>query len=171
MAKSEEELNSLLMKVKEESEKSGLKLNFKTLRLWHPVPSLHGQKKGAKAEAVTDLIFLGSKITTDDDCSHKIKRRLLLGGKAVINLDSILKCGDITLLTEVHRVKAVVFPVVTCRCESWTIRRLSTKELMLLNYGAGEVCWIEKRSNQSILKEINPLFIGRTDTEAEAPIF
>ena len=99
MAKSEEELNSLLMKVKEESEKSGLKLNFKTLRLWHPVPSLHGKKKGAKAEAVTDLIFLGSKIIADNDCSHEIKRCLLLGRIAMTNLNSILKRRDITLLT------------------------------------------------------------------------
>ena len=159
------------MKVKEESAKAGLKLTIQKTKVMASSLITSWQIEGEEVKAVTDLIFLGSKITTDDDCSHKIKRRLLLGGKAVINLDSILKCGDITLLTEVHRVKAVVFPVVTCRCESWTIRRLSTKELMLLNYGAGEVCWIEKRSNQSILKEINPLFIGRTDTEAEAPIF
>ena len=89
-------------------------------------------------EAVTDFIFLGYKITTDDDCSHKIKRRLLLGGKAMTNLDSILKSRDITFLTEVQRLRAVVFPVVTYGCESWIIKRLSTKELILLNCGARE---------------------------------
>ena len=89
-------------------------------------------------EAVTDFIFLGYKITTDDDCSHKIKRRLLLGVKAMTNLDSILKSRDITFLTEVQRLRAVVFPVVTYGCESWIIKRLSTKELILLNCGARE---------------------------------
>ena len=108
----------------------------------------------------TLFIYLSSKITADGDCSQEIKRRLLLGRKAIINLGSILKSRDITLPTKVHIVKAVVFPVVMYGCESWTWRRLSAEELMLSNCGAGEdslrVPWTARRSNQSILKEINP---------------
>ena len=137
MAESKEEVKSLLMKVKEESEKVGLKLNIKKLRSWHPVPSLHGKWIGKQWKQVTDFIFLGSKITADGDCSHEIKRRLLFGRKAMTNLDSILKSRAITLPTNVHLVKAMVFPVVMYGCESWTIK-LSTKELMLLNCGVGE---------------------------------
>ena len=111
MAESEEELKSLLMKVKEESEKAGLKLNIQELRSWHLVPSLHVKT----VETVSDFIFLGSKITADGDCSHEIKRRLLLERKVMINLDSILKSRDITLPTKVRLVKAMVFPVVTYR--------------------------------------------------------
>ena len=96
------------------------------------------QIEGEKVEAVTDFIFLGSKIIVDGDCSHEIKRCLFLGKKTMTNLDSVLKSRDITLPIKVHIVKAIVFPVVTYRCESWTIRRLSTKELMLSNCGAGE---------------------------------
>ena len=109
-------------------------------------------------ETVTDF-FGGSKITADSDCSHEIKRSLLLGRKAITNLDSILKSGDITLPTKVHLVKALVFPVVMYGCESWIIKKLSVKELMLLNCGVGEdlrVPWTARRSNQSILKEISP---------------
>ena len=109
-------------------------------------------------ETVTDF-FGGSKITADSDCSHEIKRSLLLGRKAITNLDSILKSGGITLPTKVHLVKALVFPVVMYGCESWIIKKLSVKELMLLNCGVGEdlrVPWRARRSNQSILKEISP---------------
>ena len=101
-------------------------------------PITSWQIDGGKVETVTDFLFLGSKITADSDCSHEIKRHLLLGKKAITILDSILKSRDITLLIEVHLVKAVVFPVVMYGCESWIIRRLSTKELMLLNCGIGE---------------------------------
>ena len=109
-------------------------------------------------ETVTDF-FGGSKITADSDCSHEIKISLLLGRKAITNLDSILKSGDIILPTKVHLVKALVFPVVMYGCESWTIKKLRVKELMLLNCGVGEdlrVPWTARRSNQSILKEISP---------------
>ena len=109
MAKSEEELNSLLMKVKEESEKSGLKINIQNTKIVASSSITSWQKNRRQSGSSDDLIFLGSKITTDDDCSHKVKRHLLLGGKAMTNLYSILKSRDITLLTEVHRVKAVVF--------------------------------------------------------------
>ena len=124
---------------------------------------------------VTDFIFLGSKITVDSDCSHKIKRRLLLGRKAMINLDSILKSRDITLLTKVHIVKAMFFPVVMYGCESWIIKkaehwRIDAFELWCWRRFL-RVPWTAKRSNQSILKEIKSLiFIRRTHAEAEAPI-
>ena len=110
-------------------------------------------------ETVSDFIFLGSKITADGDCSHEIKRCWLLGRKTVTKLDNILKSRDITLLTKVHIVKAMVFPVVMYGCESWTIRKVNAEELMLLSNGAGEdlrVPWTARRSNQLILKEINP---------------
>ena len=110
-------------------------------------------------ETVRDFIFLGSKITADGDCSHEIKRRLLLGRKFMTNLDSILKSRDVTLPTKVCLIKAMVFPVIVYRCESWSIRKLSTEELMLLNCGVGEdsrVPWTARRFNQSILKEISP---------------
>ena len=125
------------MRVKEESEKSGLKFNIQKLRSWHLVPSLH-VKLMEKLETVTDFIFLGFEITVDGDCCHKIKRCLLLGRKAVTNLDSILKSRDITLPTKVHIVKAMVFPVVMYGCESWIIKKTETKELMLLNCGVGK---------------------------------
>ena len=116
MAESEEELKSLLMKVKEESEKVGLKLNIQKTKIMASSPITSWQIDG---ETMADFIFLGSKITTDGDCSHEIKRRLLLGRKVMTNLDSLLKSRDITLSTKVHLVKAVVFPVVTYGCESW----------------------------------------------------
>ena len=112
MAESEEELKSLLMKVKEESEKAGLKLNIQKAKIMASGSITSWQIDGETMETVTDFIFLGSKITTDGDCSHEIKKRLLLGRKAMTNLDSILKSRDITLPTKVHLVKAVVFPVV-----------------------------------------------------------
>ena len=120
---SEEELKSLLMKVKEESEKAGLKLKIQKTKITASGPITSWQIDGETMKTVTDFIFLGSKITADGDCSHEIKRRLLLGRKAMINLDSILKSRDITLLTKVHLVKAMVFPVVMYRCESWTVKK------------------------------------------------
>ena len=123
MAESKEELKSLLMKVKEESEKAGLKLNIQKTKIMASSPITSWQIDGETMEIVTDFIFLGSKITVDGNCSHEIKRHLLLGRKAVTNLDSILKSVDITLLTKVHLVKAVVFPVVMYGCESGTIKK------------------------------------------------
>ena len=123
MAESEEELKSLLMKVKEESEKVGLKLNIQKTKIMASGPIISWQTDGERMEIVLDFIFLVSKITADDDCSHEIKRHLFLGRKAITNLDSILKSRDITLSTKVHLVKAMVFPVVMYGCESWTIKK------------------------------------------------
>ena len=135
MAESEEELKSLLMKVKEESEKVGLKLNIQKTKIMASGPITSWQMDGETVETVADFIFLGSKITADGDCSHEIKRCLLLGRKVMTNLDSILKSRDITLSTKVRLVKAIVFPVVMYRCEIWTIKKASAEELMLLNLG------------------------------------
>ena len=123
MAESEEELKSLLMKVKEESEKVGLKLNIKKTKIMAPGPITSWEIDGKTVETVSDFIFLGSKITADGDCSHEIKRRLLLGRKVMTYLDSIFKSRDITLPTKVRRVKAMVFPVVMYGCESWTAKK------------------------------------------------
>ena len=123
MAESEEELKSLLMKVKEETEKVGLKLNIQKTKIMAPRPITSWQIDGETMETVADFIFLGSKITADGDCSHEIKRRLLLGRKVMNNLDSIFKIRDITLPTKVRLVKAMVFPVVMYGCESWTIKK------------------------------------------------
>ena len=123
MAETEEELKSLLMKVKEESEKVGLKLNIQKIKIMASSPITSGQTDRETMETVTDFIFWGSKITVDGDCSHEIKRRLLLGRKVMTNLDSILKSRDITLPTKVYLVKAMVFPVVIYRCESWIIKK------------------------------------------------
>ena len=123
------------MKVKEESEKVGLKLNIQKTKIMASSPITSWQIDG---ETVADFIFLDSKITADGDCSHEFKRHLLLGRKIMTNLDSILKSRDITLSKKVHLVKAMVFPVVRYGCESWTIRKLSAKELMVLNCGVGE---------------------------------
>ena len=125
MAESEEELKSLLMKVKEESENVGLKLNIQKTKIMSSSPITSWQIAGETVEIVTDFVFLGSKITADGDCSHEIKRCLLLGRKVMTNLDSIFKSRDITLPTEVHLVKALVFPVVMYGCESWTINYYS----------------------------------------------
>ena len=137
MAESEE-LKSLLMKVKEESEKVGLKLNMQKTKIMASGPVASWQIDGETVQTVADFIFLGSKITADGDCSHEIKRCLLLGRKVMTNLDSILKSRDIILSTKVRLVKAMVFPVVMYGCESWTIKKLSAEELMLLNCGVGE---------------------------------
>ena len=123
MAESEEELKTLLMKVKEESDKAGLNLNIQKTKIMASGPITSWQIDGETVEAVTDFIFLGSKITADGDCSHKIKRHLLLGRKVMTNLDSILKSRDITLPTKVHLAKTMVFPVVMHGCESWTIKK------------------------------------------------
>ena len=123
MAESEEELKSLLMKVKEESEKVGLKLNIQTTKIVAIGPIISWQIDGETVETVADFIFLGSKMIADGDCSHEIKRCLLFGRKVMTNLDSILKIRDITLSTKVHLVKAIVFPVVMYGCESWTINK------------------------------------------------
>ena len=138
MAESKEKLKSLLIKVKEESEKADLKLKIQKMKIMASSPITSWQIDGKTVETVSDFIFLRSKITADGDCSHEIKRRLLLGRKVMTNLDSILKSIDITLPTKVCLVKAIVFPVVMYGCESWTVRKLSTKELMLLNCGVGE---------------------------------
>ena len=123
MAESQEELKSLLMKVKEESEKVGLKLNIQKTKIMASGPITSWEVDGETTETVSDFILGGSKITADGDCSHKIKRCLLLGWKVMTNLDSILKSRDITLLTKVHLVKAMVFPVVMYGCESWTVKK------------------------------------------------
>ena len=123
MAESEEELKSLLMKVKEETEKAGLKFNIQKTKIMASSPITSWQIDGETMDTVTDFIFLGSKITADGDCSHEIKRFLLLGRKAMTNLDSILKSRDITLPTKVHLAKAMVFPVVMYGCESWTVKK------------------------------------------------
>ena len=173
MAESEEELKSLLMRVKDESEKVGLKLNIQTTKIMASGPITSWQIGGDTMETVREFILGSSKITADGNCSHEIKRCLLLGRKAVTKLDSILKSRDITLLTKVHPVKALVFPVVIYECESWTIRKAECQRSDAFELW----CWRRllrvpwtARSNQSILREINPEHIGRTDAEGEAPI-
>ena len=126
------------MKMKEEDEKAGLKLIIQKMKIMTSSSIISWQIDGETMETVTDFIFLGSKITADGDCSHEIKRHFLLGRKAMTNLDGILKSRDITLLTEVHIVKAMVFPVVMYGCESWTIKKLRIEELILFNCGVGE---------------------------------
>ena len=133
---------------------------FKKLRSWHLVPSLHGKQKGKK-EAVTDFLFLGSKITGDGDCSHEIKRRLLFGRKAMTNLGSVLESKEITLPTKVCIVKAMVFPVIMYECESWTIKKAECQRIYAFELWCWRsllrVAWTERSSNQSILQEINPV--------------
>ena len=140
MAESEEKPKSLLMKVKEESEKVDLKLNIKKTKITASSPIPSWQIDGETMETVTDFIFLGLKITADGECSHEIKRCLFLGRKVMTNLDIISKSRDITLSANVCLVKAMVFPVVMYGCESWTMKKVSTEELMLLNCG-GEDSW------------------------------
>ena len=159
MAESEEELKSLLMKVKEESEKVGLKLNIQKSKIMASGPITSWQINGETVETVADFICLGYKITADGDCSHEIKRHLLLGRKAMTNLDSILKSRDITLLTKVHLIKAMVFPVVMYGYESWTIKKAEHRRINAFKLGCWRrllrAPWTAKRSNQSILKEIS----------------
>ena len=160
MAESKEELKSLLMNVKEQSEKVGLKLNIQKTKIMAFGPITLWQIDGETLETVTDFTFLGSKITADDDSSNDIKRPLLFGRKVMTNVDSILKSRDITLPTKVRLVKAMVFPVVVCGCESWTIktaecRRIDAFELWYWRRLLG-VPWTARRSTQFILKEISP---------------
>ena len=129
MAESEEELKSLLMKVKEESEKVGLKFNIQKTKIMAPGPITSWEINVETVETVSDFIVLGSKITADGDCSHEIKRRLLLGSKVMTNLDSIFKSRDITLPTKVCLVKAMVFPVVVYKCESWTLKKAECQKI------------------------------------------
>ena len=138
MAESEEELKSLLMKVKVESEKFGLKLNIQKTKIMASGPISSWHIDGETVEIVADFIFLGSKITTDGDCSHEIKRRLLLGRKVMNNLDNMLKSRDITLPTKVHLVKAVVFPLVMYGCESWTVKKAESQKIDAFECGVGE---------------------------------
>ena len=160
MAESEEELKSLLMKVKEQSEKVGLKLNIQKTKIMISGPITSWQIDGEKVETVTDFIFWGSKITATGDCSHEIKRCLLLGRKAMSNLDSILKSKVITLSTKVHLVKAMVFPVVMYGCESWTIKKAEYQRIDAFELWCWRrllrVPWTARRSNWSNLKEISP---------------
>ena len=136
MAENEEKPKSLLMK--EESEKVGLKLSIQKTKITASGPIISWHIDEETIETVRDFILGGSKINEDGDCSHEIKRCLLLGRKIMTNLDSILKSNDVTLPTKVHLVKTMVFPVVMYGCESWTVKKLSAKELMLLNCGVGE---------------------------------
>ena len=160
MAESEEELKSLLMKVKEESEKVGLKLNIQKTKIMASGPITSWQIDGETVETVADFIFWGSKITADGDCSHEIKRCLLLGRKAMTNLDSILKSRDITLSTKVHVVKALVFLVVMYGCESWTVKKAEHRRSGTFYLWCWRrllrVHWTARRSNQSILEEFSP---------------
>ena len=137
MAESKEELKSLMLKVKD-SEKAGVKLNIQKTKIMASSPITSFKIDGETMETVTNFIFLGSKITADNDCSHEIKRRLLLGRKAMTKLDSVLKTRDITLLTKIQVFKAVVFPVAMYGCESWAIKKAEHQRMMLLNCGAGE---------------------------------
>ena len=174
LAESEDKLMSVLMKVKEGSGKAGLKLNIQKTKIMASSPITLWQIDEETMETVTDFIFLGSKITADGDFSHEIKRHLLLGRKVMTNLDSILKSRDITLLTKVHLIKVMVFPVVTCRCERCTIKKTEHWRI-----GAFEPCVGEDSWGSLDCKEIKPvnckgnrswIFNGSTDVEAEAPI-
>ena len=157
MAESEEELKSLLMKVKEKSEEVGLKLNSQKTKIMVSGPITSWQIDGDPVETVSDFIFGGSKITADSDCSHEIKRHLLLGRKVMTNLDSILNSRDIALPTEVPLVKAMIFPVVTYGCESWTIKKAEHGRIDAFELWKRllRVPWTAGRSNQSILKQIS----------------
>ena len=159
MAESDEDLKSLLMKVKVESEKVGLKLNIQKRKIMASGPITSWQIDGETVETVADFIFLGSKITADGDCRYEIKRCLLLGRKVMTSLDSILKSRDITLPTKVHLVKAMVFPVVMYGCESWTIKKAEHRRIDAFELWCWRrllrVTWTARRSNQSVLKEIS----------------
>ena len=160
MAESEEELESLLMKVKEESEKVGLKLNIQKTKIKASGPITSWQIDGQTVETVTDFIFLSSKITADGDCSHEIKRCLLLGRKVTTKLDSIFKTRDITLLINVHVVKVMVFLVVVYGCESRTIMKADRQRIDAFELWCWRLLrlpWTARRSNKSILKEISPV--------------
>ena len=155
MAESKEELKILLMKVKEEREKIGLKLNIQKTKIMASSPITSWEIDGETVETMADFILGGSKITADGNCSHEIKGCLFLGRKVMINLDSILKSRDITLPTKIHLVKAMVFPVVTYGCESWTIKKAECQRMMLLNYGVG-VWTLESSLDCNEIKPVNP---------------
>ena len=160
MAESEEELKSLLLKVKEKSEKVGLKLNIHKTKIMASCPITSWEIDGGTVEIVADFIFLGSKITADGDFSHETKRRLLLGRKVMTNLDSIFKSRDITLPAKVRLVKAMVFPAVMYGCESWTVKKAEHQGIDAFELWCWRrllrVPWTARRSNQSVLKEISP---------------
>ena len=160
MAESEEELKSLLMKVKEESKKVGLKLNIQKTKIMASGPITSWEIDGETVETVSDFIFVGSKITADSNYSLEIKRCLLLGRKVMTNLDSILKSRDVSLPTEVHLVKAMLFPVVMNGCESWMVKKAEHQRINAFELWCWrrllKVPWTARRSNQSILKEISP---------------
>ena len=160
MAESEEELKSLLMKVKVESEKVGLKLYIQKTKIMASGPITSWKIDGETVETLSDFILGGSKITADGDCSHEIKRRLLLGRKGMTNLDRIFKSRDITLPTKIHLVKAIVFPVVMYGCESWTVKKAEHRRIDAFELWCWKrllrVPWTAGRANQSILKEISP---------------
>ena len=160
MAETDEELKSFLMRVKEQTERVSLRLNTEKTKIMASSSIASWQIEGAKVEAETDFLFLGSKISVDGNCSHEIRRRLFLGRKAMTNLNSVLKSRDITLLTVVCIVKAMVFPTVTYGCGSWTVKkaerqRIDAFELWCLRRFL-KVPWTARRSNQSMLREINP---------------
>ena len=175
MAESEE-LKSLLMKVKEESEKVGLKLNIQETKIMASGPITSWEIDGETVETVGDFIFLGSKITADGDCSHEIKRRLLLGSKVMTNIDSVFKSRDITLPPKVHLVKAMVFPVVMYGYASWTVKKAEHQRIDAFELW----CWRRLlRVSPLDCKEVQPVhskgdqswvFIGRTDAKAETPV-
>ena len=160
MAESEEELKSLLMKVKVESEKVGFKLNIQKIKIMASGPITSCEIDGETVETMTDFILGDSKITADGDCSHEIKSRLVLGRKAMTNLDSVLKSKDITLPTKVHLIKAMVFPVIMYGCESWTVKKAEHRTIGVFELWGWRrllrVPWSARRSDQSILKEISP---------------
>ena len=148
------------MRSKEESEKASLKPNIQNTKIMAPSLITSWQIEGGKVEAVMDFPFLGSKITVDGDCSHEIKRCLVLGRKGVINLDSVFKSKDFTLLTKVHIVKAMVYPVVVYGCDSWTIKKVEHQKIVVFKLlfwrRLLKVPWTARKSNQSVLKEVNP---------------
>ena len=162
MAENEEELKSLLMKVKEESEKVGLKLNIQKTKIMASSPITSWEIDGQTVETVSDFIVLGSKITADGDCSHEIKRRLLLGRKVMSNLDSIFKSRDITLPTKFRLVKAMVFLVFMYGCESWTVKKAEHQRIDAVELWCWRrlwrIPWTARRSNHSILREISPVY-------------
>ena len=176
MAESKEELKSLLMRVKEESESTRLKLDIKKTKIMASGCITSWQIEGGKVEIITDFLLLGYKIIADGDCSHEIRRRLLLGRKAMTNLDSVLKSRDITLPTKVHIIKAIVFPVALCDCKSWTIKKAESQRIDAFQLWCWRrllrVSWTARRSNKSISKEINPEYsLEGLMAEAETLVF
>ena len=165
MAESEEELKSLLMKVKEESEQVGLKLNIQKTKITASSLTTLWQTDEGNMETVADFIFLGSKITVNGNCSHEMKRCLLLGRKAMTNLDSMLKSRDITLPTKVRKVKTMLFPIIKYGCESWTIKKAECWRIAAFELWYWRrllrVPWTARRSNQSILKEVSLGFLWK----------